>query len=577
MPEISRVEIGLFILAGATMRGIRNAYLAGVALSTLILVLGASGSAHAQAATEAQVKALLARIDQLERTVNDLKQGQAQSSTEAKTALKQANQAKAEAAQAQSRSRLTAVEVDQNGHTYLEHKKGNPLTFYTPGGEITAYGNFDVSFDDTSKNIKHPLQLGGNTPPVGNFGWMPAISTNLSYLGVRGFQRIGEQPFNFVYQFEAGIDISAFPSNRQSNSNLSNQVNGALFSRNSYIGFASMDWGAVKIGKTDAPYKNSTAMFNPFNGMIGDYAVIMGNTGGDNRVEFGTRMAHAVWYESPKVNGFQFNALFSPGQNRAQDSSNIPSGESDCAGGNDPTSGAPILIGCNDGGFSNAFSANLSYTNGPLYMTGSYEFHGKVNRQGDVLGLGYAVGSPQFLADVANEDAWKVGILYKFPTETTVGAIFESMHRHVSPIIAFQNERTRNGTWVFVSQQLTNVDSLHFGWAHAFRTQGDPGQHNDSTLPAPDGSGLFIATNQNQANMLTAAWKRQLSENLTWYVDVAATFNGPSAHYDLGAGGRSVTTDCHDANAASGGINANPHCFTGTTLLGVSTGAKWTF
>src|SRR5882672_6938086 len=206
---------------------------AGVSLSALIVVLGTSGSANAQAATEAQVKALLARIDQLERTVNDLKKGQAESTAEAKTALKQSNQAKAEAARAQAR----VVEVDQNGHTYFEHKKGNPLTFYTPGGEITAYGNFDVSIDDTSKDVKR-LQLGGNTPPIGNFGWMPAISTNLSYLGVRGFQRVGDQPFNFVYQFEAGIDISAFPSKRQSNSNLSNQVNGALFSRNSYIGVA---------------------------------------------------------------------------------------------------------------------------------------------------------------------------------------------------------------------------------------------------------------------------------------------------------------------------------------------------
>jgi len=45
----------------------------------------------------------------------------------------------------------------------------------------------------------------------------------------------------------------------------------------------------------------------------------MGNTGGDNRVEFGTRLDHALWYESPKFGGgFQFNALFAPGQNRLQ-------------------------------------------------------------------------------------------------------------------------------------------------------------------------------------------------------------------------------------------------------------------
>ena len=82
----------------------------------------------------------------------------------------------------------------------------------------------------------------------------------------------------------------------------------------------------------------------------------------------------------------------------------------------------------------------------------------------------------------------------------------------------------------------------------------------------------------NQADMVTASHKHRFSENLTWYTAVAATFNGPSAHYDLGAGGRGITTDCHDAGGADGGnVFGNPHCFTGTTLMGVSTGLQWRF
>jgi len=65
---------------------------------------------------------------------------------------------------------------------------------------------------------------------------------------------------------------------------------------------------------------------------------------------------------------------------------------------------------------------------------------------------------------------------------------------------------------------------------------------------------------------------------LTWYTAVAATFNQQSAHFDLGAGGRGVTTDCHDANLpAVGGFTSNPHCFTGTTIMGVSTGIQYRF
>ncbi len=374
---------------------------------------------------------------------------------------------------------LDAPEIDASGHGFLEHKKGNPLTFYTPGGEITAYGNFDISIDDTTKafggNVNtNPLFTGGSEPfPIGNFGWMPAISTNSSYLGVRGFQRLPNFPFNFVYQLEVGFDISATPGLKQSNSQISDNVNGTLFNRNTYIGFANPEFGAIKIGKTYAPYETSTGGFNPFAGQIGDMRVVMGNTGGDNRVEFGTRLNNSIWYKSPTIGGFQFNALVAPGQNRSDISDNIPAGGSDCTGGNDPTSGGLFPIGCNDGSFSAAISADLSYTNGPFYATVAYERHFKVNRQSDVSGI-YGVGSAvnnvptftlatcapgsagcfpnaiqqaAFNADVADEDAFKVAALYTFATKTTVGGIFEMMHRYVSPLIQFQNERTRNGTW----------------------------------------------------------------------------------------------------------------------------------
>ena len=582
---------------------------AGVSLSALILVLSVGGSAKAES-NDPEVKALKAQVEQLTRTVNRLMDAQAQNSADAKAAKKQASQAEVQAAQAKAtaadaHAKSSQVPVkagvwdidDCSGHRFLEHKPGKDLTFYTHCGEITLYGQLDVSFDGATKNAKSGPVAPDGTTPIGNFGWMPDISTNISYLGARGFQRLPFHDFNFVYQFEAGVDISVTPGIRQTNSNLSNSVNGALFSRNSYIGLASSQWGAIKIGKTDAPYKNSTAAFNPFVGTWGDYAVVMGNSGGDNRVEFGTRLSHSIWYESPKIYGFQFNLLYSPGQNRDNDSSNLPSGESDCAGGNDPTSGGNPLISCSDGAWNNVVSANLSYTNGPLYMTAAGEWHQSVNRQSDLAGaygvpitfatqncsafltapgaVDGGIAQQQCANDVANEWAAKGGIMYQFATKTTVGAVVEYMHRDVPADLAFQNERTRWGTWLVVSQELTPLDSLYFGWAHAFRSPGNPGQHNDSTLVTANGAAF--GPNQNQADMVTAEWKHKLSDNLIWYNIVAATFNGADAHYDLGAGGRSVTTDCHDATGVSGGLTSAPHCWTGTTLVGVSTGLQWRF
>ena len=588
-------------------------------------VFGAAGVASAQSVSGDDLRALKAQIDALQAKVKDLESKQQQSDANASAAKRQASEAQAQAAAAKasaSQASATAaktqtqvanlpVKATEQDEWFFRHKKGDPLTFETPGGEITAYGQLDVSFDVASKTVTgwftSPLntndggeQLNGNgiVTPSGNFGWMPDISTNISYLGVRGFQKLPASDMRFVYQLEAGFDISALPSTRQTNSNLSNQVNGALFSRNSYIGLAFPGLGAVKIGKEDTPYKSSTAAFNPFSGMWGDYSVIIGNTGGDNRVEFGYRASHAIWYESPNMGGWQFNVLYAPGQNRSWISDNIASGEGDCTGNNDPTSGASVPPKCVDGSFSDLASANVSYTNGGFYATAAGEWHHAVNRQGDINAI-FGNGTPGTVStllspncvgladffqasacaqDVADEWAVKVGALYKFDTGTTVGAIVEYMKREVPAILAFQNERTRWGTWVFVSQQLTPVDSVHFGWAHAFRTPGDPCQANDCTVPVA-GEGVNVATNQNQADMVTAAYKHQFSKNLTWYTNIAATFNGPSAHFDLGAGGRAVTTDCHDAGttSASGGATSNAHCFTGTTLVGVSTGLQWRF
>lgn len=469
-------------------------------------------------------------------------------------------------------------------HGFFERKPGNPATFYLPSGELTVYGNFDVSVDATTKGLAGKLGPDG-APAVGNMGWMPDLSTNLSYIGVRGFEKVDSLPFNFIYQFETQIDIAATSGVSETNSNESNVVKGGLTSRNTYLGISSPRWGSLMFGKTDAPYKNSTTKLNPFFAMLGDYQVIMANTGGDNRVEFGTRLDHSIWYQSPNWRGFVVDALVSPGQNRADNSDNLAAGESDCTGGNIPGSGGIVPVTCSDGSFGTATSASLSYTKGNLYITSAYERHEAVNRSSDITGL-YASGNAYSVMlegqDVAAEDAGKVALLYTFPTKTAIGGIFETLHRYVPSDLEFQNERQRLGTWLVASQSLSRNTTIHFGWAHAFRTPGDPGQHNDSNIVPPGGDPATDATAgahaDNRANMFTLAIKHQLSKHLMTYFDWAYTANGPAAHYDLGAGGRAVTTDCHDASDVTGGLVAsNPHCWTGGQIMGVSAGMDFKF
>ncbi len=112
------------------------------------------------------------------------------------------------------------------GHEFLERKPTDDITFYTRGGEINLYGNLDLSLDYTTKGINGMVAPDGSTP-AGNRSWMGAISSNLSYLGVRGFQTLGEGvPFNFVYQLETEIALSATSGTTETNSNTSNVVKG---------------------------------------------------------------------------------------------------------------------------------------------------------------------------------------------------------------------------------------------------------------------------------------------------------------------------------------------------------------
>ena len=221
----------------------------------------------------------------------------------------------------------------------------------------------------------------------------------------------------------------------------------------------------------------------------------------------------------------RYRALFAR-PNRASNSDNIASGESDCTGGNIPGSGGSTPYACNDGSFSDAVSASVAYTREPLYLTAAYERHQKVNRSSDLVGQ-YATVPPGYMeADTADEDAAKAGIQYTIHGKSTLSVIFESLHRYVPDFLAFQNERQRTGYWLAFTQVLSKRDSVSVGWAHANRAPGDPGQHNTSTgfpLGGAEGDATGGPHVDNTANLYSVALRRKLIEGLTAYVTWAGT------------------------------------------------------
>ena len=451
-------------------------------------------------------------------------------------------------------------------------------------GGLVAYGNYTCTGTTQASNgvcvnpsIKGPGSTipgqGNGATPFGRVGYQPAFSTNASGLGWRGTHDIPGTDTQFLIQIEANVAITSSPGLSTSYTAQSNGTSGAIGLGTTYVGFGGKDWGAIKLGHGPTPYKKSTDRLDPFAGMVGDMPVIMGNTGGDNRVEFNAVMDHAIWYESPKYSGFSYDLLFSPGQNRTADSNlNLSGGSSNCTGGNYPGSGN-LPNACDDGGFDDAFSASFKFETKQLYLVAAAELHRNVNRNSDGIGSnspvynnvmwlgpgtvstspyidtagynyilaafpGFGVdgGTPEFKGDIANEAAYKVGAQYILDMGLTVSAIFERMTRNVPAALQFQNERQRNGWWLAFTQALSDTDNVNFGWAHAGKTPGDPaGQHNYNPNSTND-----------TADMFTLAYKHKLDKQLYWYADIAETFNHGNAHYDLGGGGHGIKTDCHD-------------------------------
>ncbi|HLN49628.1 MAG TPA: hypothetical protein VK251_08945, partial [Steroidobacteraceae bacterium] len=159
------------------------------------------------------------------------------------------------------------------------------------------------------------------------------------------------------------------------------------------------------------------------------------------------------------------------------------------------------------------------------------------------------------------------------PFGLAVDAIYEHMFRSLPAVLEFQNERERFGTWFALEQDLNDGgDVIAAGWAHAGRTPGDPaGQHNYNAS--------FQLNGDNQANTYSLQYRHKLDKQLTWYLDGAETINDGNAHYDIGAGGHGIKTDCHDGTNTvfTDFTSAGPTTWGGCHELGFSTGMTYKF
>jgi Gram-negative porin len=183
-----------------------------------------------------------------------------------------------------------------SGAPFIQRKPGNDLTFLIGGGEVQIYGHADVSLDYQTSGLSGFIHDGQTV--TGNNGWVADVSSNLSYFGIRGERPINDD-LKALFQFETEVAYASTPgASDQSTDGTAQKY--SLGSRNSFVGLQSATYGAIKLGKSDTPYKLATARMDPFASTPGDYNAIMGNSGGDNRAEFDARLPHSVWTVCPR-------------------------------------------------------------------------------------------------------------------------------------------------------------------------------------------------------------------------------------------------------------------------------------
>lgn len=221
------------------------------------------------------------------------------------------------------------------------------------------------------------------------------VSSNESRIGFKGDEDLSPG-LKALWQIETEINLDE-GDNGEDETELAN--------RNSFIGLQG-GWGTVLAGRHDTPFKIVSRKVDLFDTQIGDSRNILRNEGVNatattpGSVGFDERPGNVVAYISPGLAGLQGMLLYSAEE--GQDNGDLA-------------------------------SANLAYSNGPIWAGAAYETHGEAlaaggeEENGLRLGASYSTGAIkvtglyQQLNDLggvagADRDSWGVGGALSFGT-----------------------------------------------------------------------------------------------------------------------------------------------------------------
>ena len=548
----------------------KNKLLSGTACATLCLI------AFSGPARSATLDDVMARLDKIERENAELR---------AKVRSLQGARSAPVAAATPAAPVTDPSKFKGNPvlHAAVATSPAPPVPGPTIGGIPVKAGPLGPIIDNTTVTLYGSLDVSGDifNPSVFDQGTKLGIASNISSFGIRVRHNLapyGWDGLAVVAQLESQVDIASYPTERA-----------ALGTRDSFVGMES-PWGSIKAGKSDTPYKKATAVMDPFTRTLGDYNSIMGNTGGDNRAEFDWRMPTPSGTSRQSSKASSSARCSRRGRTTPRTTATMPTAiyfqctgaSARASGSNFPNTGGAVPgniggNGCTDGSYGNAYSAALTYKNGPFTAIAAYELHENVNRHGDDNLEPALGGAPVFLADgsqiltgVHNEWAAKVGGGYRFNDglgDLQLNAFYEWIRREVTAIEQPFNERSRDAVFASATQMIGKW-AISGSYAHAFKSPGNPAMLsvNDPVLAplATVQANLF----SNDATQYAIGARYYFNSWASWYVVASELKNGPGAHYCLGASGHGYQVCSRDAANDTIG---------GATIRAATTGMTFNF
>lgn len=251
--------------------------------------------------------------------------------------------------------------------------------------DVSIYGRAHVSLDQ--------LDDGGDYNETN-------LSSNSSRLGFRGDTKIADSNLTAFFQVETEINFA--------------QGKGSSWaSRDTFVGLKG-DFGMVRAGQFDSPFKAARDPANLFGDQLGD----MRNLTRVGDARFDERMPNTIHYQTPSYNGLQFNLGYSIHEGTYKGDA-----------------------GTGENSKSDGVSASVTYANGPFQGALAYEQYGNDTGNGKRkavrLAGAYKVADPVKLVafyqnanhdnDAFDSDTWGLGAEFQVAPATYVKGMYMTM------------------------------------------------------------------------------------------------------------------------------------------------------